>query len=74
MTSSDNPFFLKPCPFCGNEVFKVSACRLGGVWPDSIQCLSCDAKVEYDHHNCDDTTTGQILNELIVKWNRRVRE
>lgn len=74
MTRSDDPYYLKPCSHCGSEWLKMSADRIERSIPDFIQCMDCGAKVEYDHHRCDDPDLGQIIEDLIMKWNRRVKE
>jgi uncharacterized Zn finger protein len=49
---------LKPCPFCGEDLFKIKS-----LYAPFIKC-------EY----CGTMRSGHTLDECIEQWNRRVIE
>lgn len=60
--------WLKPCPHCGEE--QTLMIYVDHVTKSYIRCI-CGAMVQIKN---DDGMPGQILEDLIELWNRRVNE
>ena len=66
---------LKPCPFCGNDVFLVAYTQEivdSGVWHDvlEIECPNCGCfKLDNNWRHC-----GKRVKTCYDIWNSRVRE
>lgn len=59
---------LKPCPHCGED--QTLIIYVNHTTTSYIEC-SCRARVEIDNY---DVMPGQMLDDLIARWNRRVGE
>ena len=56
---------LKPCPFCGGEVYVLNAdakyCN------PKIRCEECDGEFSLDYY-------ASTVDDLIAVWNRRTND
>lgn len=59
---------LKPCPHCGEE--QTLTIYVDHVTKSRIECV-CGARVQIENY---DAMPGQMLDDLIELWNRRVKE
>lgn len=59
---------LKPCPHCGED--QTLTIYVNHTTKSSIGCV-CGARVEINNY---DAMPGQMLDDLIGLWNRRVKE
>lgn len=59
---------LKPCPHCGED--QTLIIHVNHTTKSYIECV-CGARVEIDNY---DAMPGQMLDDLIARWNRRVSE
>jgi len=60
---------LKPCPHCGEK--QTLTIWVDHVTRSRIECMMCGARVQIENY---DGMPGQILDNLIDVWNRRVSE
>ena len=61
---------LKPCPFCGGDVFLSH--EIDGS-PSGIMCKNCRAMVRWNKIQCKKNESfGKAMNKYAEAWNRRV--
>jgi len=72
---------IKPCPFCGGEIFSILPSRIdeeGHIYRGSIECPFCEIIMYGPRRLFYGRPTDQELKamdgRLLKKWNRREAE